>query len=440
MRLGGIARAARAIACTVPAPSALVNELFGVRHDDRHRVRRALASSPGRRYSEPLTRRRPRRPAYANVIETIRRRALFALPSLRGGGAERVVVTILRHLDRTRFEPHLLLVEAVGPYLADVPADVPIHVLAAPRVRHALPDLVRTIRAVAPDVVVSTQGYLNFALLLLRRFLPRVQLVVREVIGERYMENSRFQPLFYRWYLRQVRRADRIVVQSDVACDELSARVRARPGQIVRVYNPVDVEHIRAQASMLPSPLIDGGPHVVAAGRLGHQKGFDMLLDAFAAASARGVAARLTILGDGPDRAALEAQAARLGVAGAVRFAGFQANPFAYFAAADLFVLSSRYEGLPNVVLEALACGCPVVAFDCPRGVREIVRTGRNGVLLPPADVAGLRDTLVRLLRAADERATLRKQIAATLAPFAVTAVVHEWDALLDDVTLHAGE
>src|SRR5436189_205061 len=83
--------------------------------------------------------------------------------------------------------------------------------------------------AVPPDVVVSTQGYLNFALLLLRRFVPGVNLVVREVIGERYLENSRFQPLFYRWYLREVRRADRIVVQSDVARDEMIARVRARP-------------------------------------------------------------------------------------------------------------------------------------------------------------------------------------------------------------------
>ena len=215
--------------------------------------------------------------------------------------------------------------------------------------------------------------------------------------------------------------------------------MRARAGQIVRLYNPVDIERIRAQAEACASPFVGAGPHVVAAGRLGHQKGFDMLLDAFAAARARGVVATLTILGDGPDRGALEALAARLRVADAVHFVGFQANPFAYFAAADLFVLSSRYEGLPNVVLEAMACGCPVVAFDCPRGVREIVQDGHNGALLPPEDVVGLGDTLVRLLRAPDERATLRRHVAASLTPFAVTTVVQEWDALLDDVTAHAG-
>jgi glycosyltransferase involved in cell wall biosynthesis len=371
------------------------------------------------------------------VSEIIRRRVLFVLPSLRGGGAERVAVTLLTRLDRRRFEPHLLLVEAVGPYLADVPRDVPVHALGAPRLRRALPALVGALRTLRPDVVVSTQGYMNFALLLLRRLFPHPRLVVREVIGERYLENSRFQPLFYRWYLREVRRADRIVVQSDAARDEMRARVRTRSGQIVRLYNPVDAERVAA-AAQTARPLVGPGPHVVAAGRLGHQKGFDMLLDAFAGVRGAGVEAQLTILGEGPDRASLEARARHLGIADRVRFAGFQANPFAYFAAADLFVLSSRYEGLPNALLEALACGCPAVAFDCPRGVREIVRDGVNGVLLPPGDVPALRAALVELLRAPAERATLGRQIPSTLAPFRAEVVVREWEALLDDVTARA--
>jgi glycosyltransferase involved in cell wall biosynthesis len=373
-----------------------------------------------------------------NGTETIRRRVLFALPSLRGGGAERVLVTLLAHLDRQRFEPHLLLVEAVGPYLSDVPADVPVHALAAPRLRRAALKLAGEIRRLRPAVIVSTQGYMNFALLLMRPLFAPTRLVVREVIGERYLENSRFQPLFYRWYLRQVRRADRIVVQSDAARDEMQARVRARAGQIVRVYNPVDVARVSAIARAGANPLPGPGPHLVAAGRLGHQKGFDMLLDAVAGVLARGVPATLTILGEGPDRAALEARAAELGIAAAVRFAGFQANPFAYFAHADLFVLSSRYEGLPNVVLEALACGCPVVAFDCPRGVREIVRDGVNGVLLPAGDVRGLRDALTRLLQFPAERERLRQHVPSSLAPFTAPTVVREWEALLDDVTFRA--
>jgi glycosyltransferase involved in cell wall biosynthesis len=142
----------------------------------------------------------------------------------------------------------------------------------------------------------------------------------------------------------------------------------------------------------------------------------------------------LTILGDGPDRAALEARAAALGVAAAVRFAGFQDNPFAYFAAADLFVLSSRYEGLPNVLLEALACGCPAIAFDCPHGVREIVRDGVNGVLVPPEDVAALRAAMLRVLQDPDERRRLAANARASLSPFLAATIVGEWEALLDEV------
>jgi len=345
-----------------------------------------------------------------------------------------VVVTLLRHLNRTRFEPHLVLVEPDGPYLTDVPDDVPVHALGAPRLRRAIPAMLRVIRDVRPAVVVSTQGYMNMALLLLQPFFRRSRLVVREVIGERYLENSRFQPLLYRVYLRLVRRAARIVVQSDAVQREMAARLAAPAGQVVRVYNPVDREQIAGRARAAAPLAADERPHVVAAGRLGHQKGFDLLLEAFAGvrhALGRGT---LTILGDGPERAALEAQAARLAIAPAIRLVGFQENPFAYFAAADLFVLSSRYEGLPNVVLEALACGCPVVAFDCPHGVREIVRDEVNGLLVPPEDVASLRAAMLRVLGNEEERRRLAVNARASLEPFLAMTIVRQWEALLEAV------
>ena len=371
----------------------------------------------------------------AIVSPTVRRRVLFALPSLRGGGAERVVVTLLRHLDRTRFEPHLVLVESVGPYLGDVPADVPVHALHAPRLRRAVPALVRVIRQVRPAVVVSTQGYMNMALLLLQPLFRESRLIVREVIGERYLENNRFQPLLYGVYLALVRRATRIVVQSDAVARELTARLAAPPGRVVRVYNPVDDAHIAAHARAASPPLAaDERPHVVAAGRLGHQKGFDLLLEAFAGVVRTLGRGTLTILGDGPERAALMAQAAALRIAPAVRLVGFQENPFTYFAAADVFVLSSRYEGLPNVVLEALACGCPVVAFDCPHGAREIVRDAVNGVLVPPEDVTALRAAMLRMVSDHEERRRLAANARGSLAPFLAPTIVRQWEALLDDV------
>jgi glycosyltransferase involved in cell wall biosynthesis len=361
---------------------------------------------------------------------------MFVLPNL-GGGAARVVVTLLRHLDRERFEPHLMVVDQLSAWFrSDVPSDVGLHVLARRRARQAVLAMLATVWRVRPAVVVSTQGYINFILLLAHPLLPRTRLVVREVIGERYLEHYRYRELLYRWYLRLVRRADRIVTQSDAVALEMTARVQRSPGQVRRLHNPVDVDLLMCEGRSRASPFVGPGLHILAAGRLHEQKGFDLLLDAFAGVLAEGVSAVLTILGEGEERLALQAQVQRLGIAEAVNFAGFQDHPYLYFSHADLFVLSSRYEGLPNVLLEALACGCPVVAFDCPHGVREIVRDGVNGLLVPPQDVGALRAALTRLLQSPQERVRLRAGIPATLEPFAASTIARAWEALFDEITV----
>jgi glycosyltransferase involved in cell wall biosynthesis len=366
---------------------------------------------------------------------TTPRPVMFVLPNL-GGGAARVIVTLLQHLDRARFSLHLVVVDTFyGWYLREVPSDVTLHVLGKRRASRAVLKLLSTIWRVRPAIVVSTQGYINFMLLLTHPFFPRCKLVVREVVGERYLENSRYRDLFYRWYLRLVRRADRIVTQSDAVAREMSASVRAPAGRVVRIHNPVDTERLSRERCGAPSPFRGRGPHVLGVGRLTHQKGFDLLLDAFAGARVHAPGATLTILGVGDDQRALETQAADLGIADAVRLAGFQEDPHPYFAHADVFALSSRYEGLPNALLEALASGCAVVAFDCPHGVGEIVRDGVNGILVPREDVAGFTAALTRLLTSAAERERLRAQIGLTIAPFSAPVIAARWGAMFDTLT-----
>jgi glycosyltransferase involved in cell wall biosynthesis len=211
----------------------------------------------------------------------------------------------------------------------------------------------------------------------------------------------------------------------------MRATVAVRPDQVVYLPNPVDVDAI-ARRGRAASPFTGEGPHVLAVGRLTDQKGFDLLLTAFAEVASGGAPGTLTIVGAGEQRDALAAQAERLGIAGRVRLAGFQAEPYPWFAHADLFVLSSRYEGMPNVVLEALASGCPVVAFDCPHGVRELVQDGVNGRLLAPEDVPGLARALDALLRDPAARARLRATVPSTIAPFTAPAVAARWGALFD--------
>jgi glycosyltransferase involved in cell wall biosynthesis len=366
----------------------------------------------------------------------MKRRVLFVLPVLAGGAA-RAMLTVIQHLDRTRFEPHLAIVYAardayLGYRLLDdeVPADVPVHRLEKTRASRAGWRLLRTVRGVRPAAVVTTQGYVNFMLLVLRPLLG-APLVVREVIGERYLENNRYRDLLYRWYLRLVRGADRIVTQSEAVAVEMRAGIAARPGQVLCLHNPVDVEAI-VRRGRAPSPFAGAGPHVLAVGRLTDQKGFDLLLTAFGEVVHAGAPGTLAIVGAGERRDALAAQAERLGIGARVRLVGFQADPYPWFAHADLFVLSSRYEGMPNVVLEALAAGCPVVAFDCPHGVRELVQDGVNGRLLAPMDIPGLTLALDALLRDPEARARLRAQVSATIAPFAAPAVAARWGTLFD--------
>lgn len=365
-----------------------------------------------------------------------RRPVLFVLPTL-GGGAARVVITILRHLDRTRFEPHLVVLYTFYGFWfrSEVPDDVVMHVLDVKRARNAMPMLVRIIWRVRPAVLVATQGYINFLLLLAKPFLPSCKLVIREVIGERYMEHNRYRDLLYRCYLRLVRRADRIVTQTEAVASRLTAEIAPRPGQVQCLHNPVDVERMAAAAQVAVSPFAGPGPHVLAMGRLTHQKGFDLLLEAMAGVRAAGVPAHLTIVGVGELEAALKAQAAQLGIADLVDLVGFQDAPERFFAHADVFVLSSRYEGMPNVALEALACGLPIVAFDCPHGVSEIVRDGVNGRLLPVEDVSALTAALVGFLRDPAARARMRAAIPATLSSFAAPAVSARWNALFQDLT-----
>jgi glycosyltransferase involved in cell wall biosynthesis len=272
-------------------------------------------------------------------------------------------------------------------------------------------------------------------LLLAKPFLPPCKVVIREVIGERYMEHNRYRDLLYGCYLRLVRRADRIITQTEAVARRLEAEIAPRPGQIECLHNPVDAERLVAAAKLATTPFAGPGPHVLAMGRLTPQKGFDLLLKAMAGVRAAGVPARLTIVGVGELEHELAAQAKALGLADAVDLVGFQEKPERFFAHADVFVLSSRYEGMPNVVLEALACGLPIVAFDCPHGVREIVRDGVNGRLLPPEDVGALTAALLDLLRDPPALARLRAAAVDSIRAFTAPVVSGRWNAIFAELT-----
>jgi glycosyltransferase involved in cell wall biosynthesis len=209
--------------------------------------------------------------------------------------------------------------------------------------------------------------------------------------------------------------------------------VRRFPGvpadRIVSIPNGIDVAAVVARsAGPSPHPWFgDGrGPVVVALGRLVPQKDYPTLLAAFTRVRAS-LPARLVIVGEGPLRRRLEALVSRLGLAGAVAFAGHADNPFPYLAAADLQVLASRSEGMPSALIEGLACGCPIVATDSPGGSAEILDHGRFGALVPVGDAPALASAIIRALGEARTPDRLR----ARAATFDLAHVMDRYEALV---------
>jgi glycosyltransferase involved in cell wall biosynthesis len=206
--------------------------------------------------------------------------------------------------------------------------------------------------------------------------------------------------------------ADRIIAVSRGVADDLRTLVRLPPELVTTAYNPVvDSELAKKADAPIDHPwFVPGAPPVIiAVGRLTEQKDFPTLLRAFARVRAQRQA-RLLILGEGELRRKLEALACELGVDQDVSLSGFMSNPFAYMARAAVFVLSSAYEGLPGVLIETLACGCPVVSTDCPSGPAEILKNGQYGRLVPVGDPAAMAQAILSTLEAPPDRGLLQKR------------------------------
>jgi len=330
------------------------------------------------------------------------RTVLFIVPTLRGGGAERVIVTLLRHLDPARFRIVLAVVDArAAVYRADVPASVEFVDLGCTRMRNAPLKILRLVWRVEPDVVFSTLAHLNLTLAALRSLMPRKSAFIgREgTIVTQMLSTFKHTGLWRAAYRALYPRFDAVVCQSRYMQKDLIENYGLAAEKTEVINNPVDLERVtrdlppRKRRVDVQAPL-----RLVAAGRFGPEKGFDLLIEALALV--RDLEISLCILGDGPLVAEIRGQILRLGLDGAVTLPGFQTNPFRYFAEADAFVLSSRFEGFPNVVLEALACGIGVIATPAVGGTREILE-GVPGCVLAsevsaPALAAAIRDWATR--------------------------------------------
>ena len=298
------------------------------------------------------------------------------IPHLGGGGAEKVIALFAREISLEKYEVHLGLVTDSHVPLDAFPPEVIVHTLAASRVRTSGCRLLALVRRLRPRVIVSGMFHLNFLVLFLRPLFPRsVRIIVRQNGTVSASLSSDALPTYTRLLYRLLyRRADRIICQSPAMAGDLLHELRL-PDQLVTVLpNPVDADQIRAEVRAAPSQWTGPGPHLLAVGRLSREKGFDLLLQAFATLRRVFPNADLAIAGSGSEESALKSLCHNLGLESAVRFTGYIDRPSAYFPGASAYVLSSRHEGLPNALLEAAAAGLPLIATPASQGVTDLLR------------------------------------------------------------------
>jgi len=356
--------------------------------------------------------------------------AVFFISDLDGGGAQRTTIDLVRHWPKDRPRPILAVARASGSGQRWLEGVNPID-LGAGRLRRSLLPLRRLIRCRRPDIMYSTMVGANIVAATSTIGLGKPPLLVaRESNNHRVRDDI---PFLQRMAVGHVyRRASAVVSLTQEMGRALVEDYRLEPGRVVTIHNPVDVDDFRTRASGATRPWQGDGPVVVAAGRLVRQKGFDILLRAFAAM--RAGESRLAIIGEGPERDALAIQAAALGVNGRVIMPGHVANPAQWFAHAAAFALSSRWEGFPHVVVEAMACGTPVATFDCPHGPGDIVEDGKTALLVPPQDAHSLARNLDRLLRDRELAGRLRDAAQRSANRFSAPAIARTYATLFDDL------
>jgi glycosyltransferase involved in cell wall biosynthesis len=328
----------------------------------------------------------------------------FFLPSLRGGGAQRVIVNLVQAIAERGLPVDVILAIAQGAFLDQLPPSVRLVDLRATRLTGSLLPLTRYLRRERPRVLVSSMSHANLIALwaarLARQGTPvivTVHTTLSHSMGQRERLGDRVWPhlvrLFYPW-------AAGVVAVSGGVADALAQSTGISRARVQVVYNPVITPGMIALGRQAPDhPWFGAGqpPVILGVGRLTAAKDFPTLIRAFAEVR-RHRAARLMILGEGEERPALTALVGELGLADDVALPGFVEKAPAYMAGAALFVLSSAWEGLPTVLIEALALGTRVVATDCHSGPREILQQGRLGALVPVGDPAALAQAIIDAL------------------------------------------
>lgn len=369
-----------------------------------------------------------------------RLRVCFVLPSLNGGGAERAALKTVNALDAARFERAVYLFRREGRYLDDVAPDVMLLAATNDDRWSRVVELSRYLRTARPDVVVCFLSYFSvFVAAMLSGRWPRLivnqQTPVSAFLNDRdYAWRKPLRRRFFRGVVRMTYpRVAAVVATSPGVAADLIGQYGVSADRIVVIPNPVDLAEIAA-ASREPVDGLprDGHPVIVAAGRLAEAKNYPLLIESLRLLRAR-MPFTAVVLGEGELEPSIRRAIVDAGLEDDVHLCGFQRNPWKYMARADVFALTSHYEGFGNVIVEAMACGAPVVA-TASAGTTEIIDSGRTGVIvdrhLPEPFARALGDVLSDPVR----RTAISNAARAAAEQYAIGRVVEQYESLFERV------
>ncbi|WP_345974741.1 glycosyltransferase [Sulfurimonas sp. HSL3-7] len=325
-------------------------------------------------------------------------KVLFVLAQLVGGGAERVTINIMRLLDRNIFDIHLLVMCSDGPSFEYLPSDITLHDIKVSKTMFSIFKLRQKILQISPDVIYSTlfrtHEALYFALLNVQN---RPIVVMRSQNSPKLLLQNKRMGLFSKFLLETAyKSADLVLAQTPEMKDEIIKYHNINATKVHVLLNPLDTDNINAKIEKIENPFDPQRINVVAAGRLAKQKGFDILIKSFKYVVENNNQFFLHIIGeDLGEKERLEQIVHELSLENNVKFWDYQNNPYRFFFFSDLYVLSSRWEGMPNTVIENLYLRKPIVATNCIPYMNKLIQNGKNGFLVDVNDITALADAII---------------------------------------------
>lgn len=331
------------------------------------------------------------------------KKIFFVIPNLCGGGAERVFLTLVTTMQRCRpnWKIFLVVFSVTGEYAQNLPEQINVIDLYSPRARYAWWKLRSLCQKEKPDIVISTMqatsvfGLIQGTLTKKPRWITRLE-------NPYSLDMARVSFLARILFLRALKISDVVLVLNRRMADDLKENTKILHNKIKIIPNPIDFGDESIKSASIKHPA------VVMCGRLVAQKDYPAALATLAQLHNTIPRVHLYILGTGPDLEALQQLAKRLKVDKFVHWLGFQQEPFAYMKAADVFLLSSRYEGFGNVIVEALSAGVPIVSTDCPTGPADILEDGKYGRLSPTGNIKEMVNNLQKTLQLSKQERVLQ--------------------------------